>query len=222
MIREIKYLVKKEILLEWRQKYAIGGMMLYLGSSIFIGHIVFNIQGGALNSDTWNALLWIIMLFAAVNSIAKSFIQESPGRLFYYYTITAPTSLITSKIIYNSLLMFVLMTFGVTIYSVLLGNPIQNLLLYTLVLLIGSVALAATFTMISGIASKASNSSTLMAILGFPIIIPVLLLLIKVSQKAIEGADLGAVTSELTTLLAIIVIAITTSILLFPYLWRSE
>jgi heme exporter protein B len=222
MLREVKHLVRKEIVLEWRQKYAIGGMMLYLGSSIFIGHIVFNIRGGTISTDTWNALLWIIMLFAAVNSIAKSFIQESKGRLLYYYTIISPTSLILSKIIYNSLLMLFLMVFGVLIYSVLLGNPIENIPLYLLVLLLGSVSLASSFTMISGIASKASNSSTLMAILGFPIIIPVLLLLIKVSGMAIDGLELKSVDTEIITLLAIIVIAVTTSILLFPYLWKSE
>jgi len=76
--------------------------------------------------------------------------------------------------------------------------------------------------MISSIASKASNSGTLMAILGFPVIIPMLLLLIKMSRNAIDGLERNTSLDEITTISAIIIIAISTSILLFPYLWRSN
>ena len=222
LIKEIKLLVYKELLQEWRKKYAIGAMLLYLGSSVFIGHIVFNIRGGDLSIFTWNALYWIIMLFAAVNSIAKSFIQESPGRQLYFYTITSAQGLILSKIIYNVLIMIILIFFGALIYILFMGNPVQNIGLFLIILIIGAVAFAAVFTLISGIASKASNSSMLMAILGFPIVIPVLLLLIRLSGLTIDGLTIDVMIKDIIALMAIIVIAITTSILLFPYLWRSN
>ncbi len=220
--REIKLLVYKELLQEWRRKYAIGAMLLYLGSTVFIGHIVYNMGGGDLSVFTWNALFWIIMLFAAVNSIAKSFIQETPGRQLYFYTITSAQGLILSKILYNALIMILLFFFGALIYFLFMGNPVISLGMYMIVLLCGAVAFASVFTLISGIASKASNSSMLMAILGFPIIIPLLLLLIRLSALAIEGSTLDAMTKDLVAISAIIVISITTSMLLFPYLWRSN
>ncbi len=220
--QEIKSLVFKELMLELRQKYAISGMLLYLSSSIFIGYVVFNLRNIQMNPNTWNALYWIIMLFAAVNSTAKSFIQESKGRLLYYYTIASPQGLIISKIIYNSLLMSFLVILGYLIFALFLGNPVGDMLFFLIVCIVGAVGFATTFTMISSIASKASNSSTLMAILGFPVIIPVLLLLIKTSKYAIDGLDRSLGYDELLTIAAIIVISITTSILLFPYLWRSN
>ena len=221
-MKEIKYLVYRELLLEWRRKYALGGVLLYLGSSIFIGHIVFNMRGGELSVFSWNALFWIIMLFAAVNSIAKSFIQEHPGRQLYFYTITSPEGLILSKMIYNGVLMVVLMILGSLVYMLFMGNPVRNMLLFSAVLITGALAFASVFTLISGIASKTSNSSMLMAILGFPVVIPVLLLLIRLSGKAIEGASMEGLHKDWIGLSAIIVIAVTTSILLFPYLWRSN
>jgi heme exporter protein B len=222
IVRETWALVKKEILIELRMKYAISGMILYLISSIFLGYITFSIGRAQITVPTWNVLFWIIMLFVATNSIAKSFIQESKERLLYYYTIANPIAIIISKMIFNSLLMLFLVIFGFLIYITLLGNPVEDIYLFLLCLVLGAVGFSSTFTMISSIASKASNSGTLMAILGFPIIIPILLLLIKISRSAIEGLARFTIYDEIITLIAIIIIAISTSILLFPYLWRSN
>lgn len=222
IINEIWTLVKKEILIELRMKYAISGMILYLVSSVFLGYITFNLGRVPINVPTWNVLFWIIMLFVATNSIAKSFIQESKERQLYYYTIANPLSIIISKVVFNTLLMVFLVLCGFVFYIILLGNPVSDLLLFITNLFIGALGFAASFTMISSIASKASNSGTLMAILGFPIIIPMLLLLIKISNTAIEGLNRTTIYDEITTLLAIIIISITTSIILFPYLWRSN
>lgn len=203
-------------------KYAISGMILYLISSIFLGYITFSLGKASLNIPTWNVLFWIIMLFVATNSIAKSFIQESKERILYYYTIANPQSIIISKIIFNCLLMLFLVIMGFVIYIILLGNPVEDIPLFLFTLFLGAVGFSSTFTMISSIASKASNSGTLMAVLGFPIIIPMLLLLIKISKNAIEGLGWLTIYDEVITLSAIIIIAITTSIILFPYLWRSN
>jgi heme exporter protein B len=222
LAREIWSLVRKEVLIELRMQYALSGMLLYLISSMFLGYITFELGMVPMSKPTWNVLFWVIMLFVATNSITKSFIQESKDRQLYYYTIASPQSIILSKIIFNSLLMMLLMITGFVVYIVLLGNPVDDPGLFLINLLFGAVGFAASFTMISGIASKASNSSTLMAILGFPIIIPMLLLLIKVSGCALDGLGFSAAFDELATLMAIIIISITASIILFPYLWRSN
>ena len=70
----------KEWKVEWRNRYALNGLLLYLISTIFICYMSFNVKVNQLNPLTWNALFWIIMLFAAVNAIAKSFMHEKPAR----------------------------------------------------------------------------------------------------------------------------------------------
>ncbi len=222
LLNEVWTLVKKEILIELRMKYALSGMILYLISSIFLGYISFSLGRVNLTTPTWNVLFWIILLFVATNAIAKSFIQESKERLLYYYTIANPFSIIISKIVFNWILLLFLVLTGLMIYALFLGNPVSDIPLFVFNLFVGSIGFSAAFTMISSIASKASNSGTLMAILGFPVIIPMLLLLIKISKNAIDGLDRPSSYDEILTLAAIIIIAITTSILLFPYLWRSN
>jgi len=60
-----------------------------------------------------------------------------------------------------------------------------------------------------------------MAILSFPIVLPLLLVVIRVSKNAIIGISGEENLKHLLVLLSINVIVGTVSYLLFPYLWRS-
>jgi heme exporter protein B len=213
--------IKKELKIEWRNKYALNGILLYLVSTIFICYLSFNVKSNQLNVVTWNALFWIIILFASINAVAKSFIQEKQERLLYYYTIISPQALIFARIMYNALLLILVALLGFLFYSIILGNPVINTWLFLTIILLASVGFSSTLTLISAIASKAGNNQTLMAVLGFPIILPMLLMVIKVSKNAIDGLELSASLDELITLLAINIIVGAVSFLLFPYLWRS-
>lgn len=221
MWSEIIVLIKKELTLEWRQKYALNGILLYVVSAVFITYLSFGANQGALSIPTWNALYWIIILFSSVNAVAKSFVQEHQGRQLYYYMIASPEAIILSKIIYNTLLTLVLALLGYLVFSIILGNPVQDQTLFLVNLILGAVGFSACLTMVSGIASKAGNNATLMAILSFPLIIPILLMAINLSKHAIDGLDRGLSIDKIITLLAINAIIGATSYILFPYLWRS-
>lgn len=211
--------------MEWRSKYAFNGVLLYVVSTVFICYISFNLNPGFTGTKgypiVWNVLFWIIILFASVNAIAKSFMQESKSRLLYYYSIASPEAIILSKTIYNILLMSLLSGLALPIYMIFFNNTIGDPLYYFLTVLLGSISFSTVFTMISAIASKAGNNGTLMAILSFPVIIPVILVLIKLSKSAMDGIDRSLSYGNIGVLLAINVIVITTSLILFPFLWRD-
>lgn len=219
--KEITLLLRKEVVLEWRQRYALNGILLYVVSAVFVCYLSFNLQRGLLNVVTWNALFWIIMLFAAVNAVAKSFIQERAGRAIYYYTVASPQGIILAKIMYNTLLLLLLAVICLLVYVLVMGNPIQDEGLFAVNLLLGASGFSVTLTMVSSIAAKANNHSSLMAILGFPVIIPMLLMVIKVSKNALDGLDPRVSYDEITILVAINVIVMALSYILFPYLWRT-
>ncbi|WP_299756055.1 heme exporter protein CcmB [uncultured Pontibacter sp.] len=221
LFKEILYLIRKDLVLEWRQKYALNGMLLYVGSVVFVCYLSFGMRSNLLVAPVWNALLWIILLFTSVNAIAKSFMQENRGRLLYFYSIVSPQGIILAKIIYNTLLMLLLAIICFVFYGFVLGNPVEDVPMFLLSLLLGALGFSTSLTMISSIASKAANSSTLMAVLSFPVIVPMLLMLMKMSKNAMDGLERSASLDELLTLLAINMIVVTVSYILFPYLWRS-
>src|SRR4051812_11592911 len=115
---EIKFLVKKELMLEWKMKYAFNGLLLYIVSTVFVCYLSFR---QIIDVPTWNALFWIIQLFAGINAIAKSFLQDRPGRVLYYYSVVSARSVILSKIIYNFLLMSLLSVTNVFFYFLFIG-----------------------------------------------------------------------------------------------------
>lgn len=218
MFSEIKNLIAKEFLLELRQKYALGGILLYVVSTVFVCFLSFK---KVAHVPTWNALFWIIILFASVNAVSKSFIQESRGRLLYYYTIASPQSVIISKIVYNAILVCVLSILSLAVYSLMIGNPVENFFLFFTTLIFGAFGLSSILTLVSAIASKANNSVTLMSVLGFPVMLPLLIILVRLSKNSIDGIDWSVNYPYFISLLALDVIVVVLSFLLFPYLWRD-
>ena len=219
------FLLKKEILLEWRSKYAFNGILLYLVSTVYVCYISFNQNAGFDKSQgysvVWNVLFWIIMLFASVNAIAKSFIQENRNRLLYYYSIAGARAVIISKTIYNALLMVLLSLLALLIYQLFFSNKVGDVWFYVLAVMAGSISFSTVLTMISAIAAKAGNNSTLMAVLSFPVMIPVLLIIVKLSKSAMDGIERSLNYSSFGVLAAINAIVVAAALLLFPYLWRD-
>lgn len=199
----------------------MSGMLLYVVSTVFVCYLSFNLRRNQLTPIVWNTLFWIIMLFTAVNAVGKSFSQERFGRLVYYYNLCSAQSIIISKIIYNSMIMTILSLIGFGFYSFVMGNQVGDNLLFVLAIVLASIGFSSVLTLIAGIASKADNSATLMAVLSFPIILPMLLMTIRLAKNALDGLDWSVSSDEVTTLLAIDAIVITLSYMLFPYLWKS-
>lgn len=216
-MQQIKSLVVKDITLEWRSKYAINSILLYVISTVFVCYQAFQ----SVDTLVWNALFWIILLFASINAISRSFVQESPYRQLYYYSIASPQAIIISKVIYNMLLMIFLSVIAYIIYSLIFDNPVGDPFLYFVTVLLGAMSFATVFTMVSGISSKTGSNSTLMAILSFPVIIPLLIVLIRLADNALKGLERSVSYKEIAVLLAINLITVTISLLLFPYLWRD-
>jgi heme exporter protein B len=210
-------LLRKEFLLEFRQRYAISGIVLYVFSMVFVVYIA----SVKVQPPVWNVLFWLIVLFASVNAVVKSFVQESGARQLYYYQIADPTVLLLAKILYNTLLLLVLSVLAFVVYSLVAGNPVRDPWLFTLVLLLGSLGFSIVFTFIAAIAARANNSATLMAILSFPVILPILLTLIRLSSIALRLIQDTSYQRDILNLLAIDTILITLTFILFPYVWKD-
>jgi heme exporter protein B len=211
-------LMRKDLSLEWRNKSAFTGVLLYLVSTVFICYLSFD---GLVPVHTWNALFWVILLFASLNAVLKGFLQEGERRIPYYYTLASPAAVMMARIVYNAFLMGLLALSGWGMYTAVMGNPVQNQGLFLLNLILGAGALSAALSMVSAIASRARNPFTLMGVLGFPVVLPLLLVVIRISASSIQGASLAAQWGNLLVLLLLAGISVVLANLLFPYIWRE-
>ena len=210
-------LLKKDFQVDWRQQSPYTGILLFLSSTIFAAYIAF---GGFISLQLWNALFWIILLFTAINAISKSFSQED-RRSHYYYFLCQPTEVLASKLVYSFLYLLIIAGFSLLLYTVFLGIPNFSLVHYTVNLSLGCLGLSSAFTMVSAISMRATNRSILMVVLGFPIVIPVIILAINNANRILEGFLWSQIQGNVLSLLSVDVIIIALSFVLFPFTWRS-
>jgi heme exporter protein B len=218
MIKTIFALLKKDLLLEMRQQHSFYGILLYVASTIFVIYLSINNPEG----EVWNGLFWIIQLFVCVNAVAKSFLQESRGRMLYFYTISGAREFVIAKLIYNIILMLIMSLLSLGLFFILLKNPLADTLKFVGIVCLGGVSLSLVFTLLAAIAAKAQQNAALMAILGFPLIIPQLLLLVRLSKSAFgEMFRAGALMQLSFLIVGLDLMVIALSIILFPFLWKD-
>jgi heme exporter protein B len=108
------------------------------------------------------------------------------------------------------------------LFRILLGNPIDKYFQFIGIACLGGVSLSLVFTLMAAIAAKAQQNAAIMAILGFPLIIPQLLLLIRLSKSAFgEVFKEGALMQISLLLIALDILVIVLAIVLFPFLWKD-
>ena len=218
IMNKIFALLKKDVLLEFRQQHTFYGILLYIASTVFVLYL--SIENPDLN--VWSGLFWVIQLFICVNAVAKSFLQEGKGRMLYFYTLSSPTQFIVAKILYNILIMSVMSLLSLVLFSIFMGNPVNNISKFVGIVLLGGASISMVFSIMSAIAAKAQQNAALIAILGFPVILPLLLLLMRLSKTAFnEVFKEGAVLELIGLITGLDALIVVLAIILFPYLWKD-
>ena len=214
--RHIFTLFKKDLLLEVRQQYSFYGILLYIIATVFVLYMAIQEPEGKV----WNGLFWVIQLFICINAVAKSFLQESRGRMLYFYSIAGPRDFILAKLLFNYVLMLLMSLLSLFLFSLFLGNPVQKAFQFIGLVMLGGWGLSLIFTFLAAIAAKAQQNAAIMAILGFPIIIPQLMLLMKLSNTVFSSSTVIPLATVLL-LVSLNVLVILLSVILFPFLWKD-
>lgn len=217
-MKNISAILAKEFKSDFRNPYTIAGAFLFLLSSLFVCYITIKRIN---NVSTWTALFWIIILFASFNAAAKGFVSESRSRMLYVYTLINPSDYIASKMMYHALVLVSMSAIAAIVYQGLFNIIIEDILMFWLSVLLGSTALAFVLSLLSTLASKAGNNLTLMAVLGLPILLPIILVDTTLMKNAIDGIGWSVQWKYLFTLFGLNGVCFALSVLLFPYLWRE-
>ena len=214
--KHIFTLIRKDLLLEIRQQYSFYGILLYIVATIFV--LYMTIQEP--EPKVWNGLFWVIQLFICINAVAKSFLQETRGRMLYFYSIVNPRDFVLAKLVFNSILMLLMSFLSILLFTLFLGNPIQKVPQFIGLVLLGGWSLSLVFTFLSAIAAKAQQNAAIMAILGFPIIIPQLMLLMSLANTAFTDKT-GIAASTLLLIVMLDILVVMLAVILFPFLWKD-
>jgi heme exporter protein B len=209
-------LIKKDFLLELRQQYSFYGLLLYGASTLFLLFMALE----SPEATVWNGLFWITQLFICINAVAKAFLQESKGRMLYYYTLNHPTNFIVAKLLYNGILMMAMSAISLLFFLLLMGNPVDKMGAFIGLVFLGGFSLSLVFGFLAAIAARAQQNAAIMAILGFPVIIPQVVLLMRLSSTAFSPLLTIPIPTVLL-LLALDALVMLLAVILFPFLWKD-
>jgi len=220
MFQRVAFLIRHEARMEFRQQHTLIGIALFALSTVYLCYQAFQIEQGKV----WSSLLWIIILFTAFSAIGKSFQQQQRGLRMYLYWNVAPGEFILAKVIYNMGLMLLLGFLAFGAFVLFLGAaPFESNMWvpYMLGITLGSIGFASLLTLVSGIAAQSESGVGLTAVLGIPIVIPLILLLNRYNENILLNVPFNDNLENLGFLGVLTLGILGLSYILFPYLWRD-
>jgi heme exporter protein B len=214
-------LFRKDWQSELRTRYAVNALAMFILVTISI--ILFSIGSEKISEYLTGGLLWIVIFFSAMSGLSRSFVsEEERGTTLTLQLIASPSTIFNGKLIFNIVLVF-LMNTSITILFFILFETfvINNFALFIITFLFGNCGIAISSTIIAAIISKANSKGTLFPVLAFPILLPLILTLLELTKFSIDGIALTEAITEILVLVCYDVIMLTSSYLLFDFIWKD-
>jgi heme exporter protein B len=169
----------------------------------------------------WNVIFWIIILFTTINELIAQFSKESDGLYLYYYNVIHPAYFIIARLIFHSLYAVLISLLTYFIFSLWFGSPVENFSLILLSIVLGSSSFAILFTLTTALSKGLKNNAVLTSILGFPLCIPLITLVSRLSKEAFFSTTSDNFWINLIILIGFNLIMVVLSVILYPYIWRE-
>lgn len=221
MIGPALAIFRRDLRSELRTRYAVNALLMFVVVTIAV--MMFSLAGETLEPATLSGLLWVVMFFAAMSGLSRSFVaEEERGTGMALQLLAAPSSILLGKLLFNLVLVLALDTFIILLFLLVMpGFAPRQPGLFWLVMLLGGVGSAAATTIIAAIIAKANTRGTLFPVLSFPVLLPLLMAGIEATKIAVEGRTWGGVWPDLQMLGSYIVVVVTVSFLLFDFVWKE-
>jgi heme exporter protein B len=218
-VNAILVLINKEWQLDMRKQQVVYSLILFIIASVFTCYLS---MGKIADSTVWSALYWIVGVFIAFQAMLKSFSQEQNGTELLLNTLAHPRSIYLAKTIYYCLFILILNFISLLLFFIFFGGDLFTdgaIPLTLLSLLSGSIGMSITLTFLSALSFKINQNSSLTAVLGFPLIMPFLL----ITTKSLNSAMLAQPdTYQLAAMnLGIGVLMVLLGSFLVPFFWKS-
>lgn len=169
----------------------------------------------------WNSLFWITLIFCTLQAISKSFLTVSRNRWIYWNQLSSPGQILWSKIIYGWITMIILTLINLLLFGFFMGMPVIHMFAYIKILILVTGGISTIFTFIGAIASKANQAGFLAPVLSLPVILPLILLGIKASNKVFNPILVSSVNKDILMLTALDGLILVLSGILFSALWKE-
>lgn len=220
MLKPAFSILKKEVRTELRTKYALNTLLAFTGASLLL--VLFTLRADQLDPTPKSGLVWIIILFAAMTGMVRSFVQETERKTWPLLRIHANAAEIYSgKLLYNFFFLLLLHVFTFFFYLLMMNMQIVSPLYFLAAILFGAGGLAAVTTLASAMVAQADRKGAVFSVLCIPLLVPLLLILTNVTRTALIEGPTADSLNDLTALIGYTGVTITAGLMLFDYVWET-
>ncbi|WP_129627085.1 heme exporter protein CcmB [Candidatus Oscillochloris fontis] len=215
----------KDLRSELRTRYAINALVLFAASAavaVSLGVGFIGVRRSAEYLLIQSTLLWIALLFAALNGLSRGFVYEEETRTIAALRLAAPPiAVYLGKFLFNLALLVLLDTVTCLLFIVMVRVEVGSPLAFILVLAAGGLCLATATTILAAIIARASFKSALFAVLAFPLLVPPLIIAIQSTALTLDNNALALALPGIRTLIAYAVATFVASLMLFRFVWEA-
>ncbi len=211
---------KKDIRVEFRTRFAINMVLAFVVASLLL--ILFTLRAQSLDPTPKSGLVWIIILFAALSALGRSFIYETDKNTFDLLRVYAKGSTVyIGKLLYNAVFTLFINLTTFLLYSFLMDLRIASWEAFAVILILGTLGLSSVSKMTAAIVSQADRKGAVFSVLSIPLFVPLILLLTRVTKAAFIDGSLEGFGNDVTALIGFVGVTITAGIILFDFIWED-
>ena len=213
--------VANDARLELRTRVALSGLALFVAASMVL---VRTAVRGAPTVPVAAALLWVVVVFAAAVGLGRAFVaEEERGTSLLLQLHLVPSQVFAGKLAFNVALMAAVVALAAGGFRVLIPVPLGAPGVLLAALALGAVGVAGATTLLSALVARARAAGPLLPVLAFPLLVPVLIPAVGLTELASGSADgaWAAARGDLTLMASYAGLLISASFLLFDYVWRD-
>jgi heme exporter protein B len=187
-VRDLLAGLRKEMLLQWRTRGQLAAIVIFGASALLLFSFAIGPDSAALRQHA-AGFLWLALLLSSTLSLAESFQSEMEQRAFEGLLLlpAQPGALFYAKALSNWLQLVLLGVGLIPVMVVLYDAGTMRVPSLVGVILLGAAGLAAPGTLYAAMTSQARARQTLLPLLLFPLVVPVLLAAVKATSLLILG-----------------------------------
>lgn len=220
-IRSSYAIFHKDLKLELRTKFGLNTVLAFVLSSLLI--LIFALRAEDLPNQARSGLFWIIVMFAALASLSRSFVSEADQGTYDLLRLHFPaTHVYTGKLLYNFSFTFAVAVLSLLVYLFILNIHVTLWSILIMALVFGSLGMASVSTMLASLVAQSNQKGAIFSVLSIPLLIPLILILAKTTFTGFYGDTDGSYLSDIMALIGYCGVTVTAGSLLFDFVWDDE
>ena len=205
---------------ELQSRYAFNTVLAFVVAALLL--ILYSLKAHQLGPLPKSGLVWLVILFAALAHLARTFISESERLTYDLLRLHTPGWIVyLGKWLYNFSFTLVVNLLTFIAYLFLMQMQVVEWVSFATVILLGTASLTGIATIMAALVAQADRKGAIFSVIMIPLLMPLILILVRITKISIVTGELSTALNDIAALTGYLGATTTIGLLLFEYVWES-